>query len=690
MAHRDDIQGLRGVAVLLVAFDHAGVPFLRGGYVGVDVFFVLSGFLITGLLLSEALERGRVSLLDFYARRARRILPAAVLTLVATDIAAHHLLNFVRAQETVSDSLWASAFGANIDFARQGRDYFAQGQPPSPILHFWSLSVEEQFYLVWPTILALVLCGTLFGFRMTRRRADRRKALLAVVAIAAGASLGWSIASTNSSPSDAYFSTFARAWELGLGAALAISLPSLERIKPRLLHVVGWIGLAAVATAAVCFSSATPFPGYAALLPAVGAALVIAAGIRKQGAQWSSARLLACAPLRYVGDRSYAFYLWHWPVLIIAVQYAGHELGVGIKLLLLLGAFLLSIVSYGLFEDPMRKLRLPARTSALLWPASLTVVVLMAGVILRSVGSTAARIEAAAAAVRPGSLVDSAAAAERVRARSKSLPAVVAAARAAEHGDPLPSPLTPPIDNLRGDFYAFPDGCTPSRHGTANKICRLGDAGAPKTIVVVGDSHAQMWMPTILAMARRDDWAVVPLVKVRCVPRSWGGSDECGRWSRWAKRRAQALRPDVTLIIGSRAGTRNPLRAVKPIGAMSSSLKRFSKSVIIIGDSPAQSRDPVDCLLARGATMKTCTGRGTAVQARTEAAIASGAKSSGVGYIDTRPWFCAHPRGSSSGYFCPMVVNHTITCVDRGHASKTYAMELTPVFRTAFRQELFS
>src|SRR2546423_5009605 len=175
LAHRSDIQGLRAVAVLLVVLDHAGVAFLRGGYVGVDVFFVLSGFLITGLLLAESDTRGSVSLADFYARRARRILPAAALTLLATDVAAHQLLNFVRARQVISDSIWASAFGANVHFARLGSDYFAQQQPPSPLLHFWSLSVEEQFYLVWPTVLSLFLIGA-------ARRGLRRRRLLIVTA----------------------------------------------------------------------------------------------------------------------------------------------------------------------------------------------------------------------------------------------------------------------------------------------------------------------------------------------------------------------------------------------------------------------------------------------------------------------------------------------------------------------------
>src|ERR1051325_1428873 len=212
MSHRDDIQGLRAVAVLLVVLAHAGVPYLQGGFVGVDVFFVLSGYLITGLLL-----RGRLSLADFYVRRARRILPAAVLTLVVTDLVAQHLLNFVRAREAVSDSIWAALFGANVHFAQVGSDYFSRGQPPSPFLHFWTLSVEEQFYLVWPGILVLAL---LLG----------RRHLLAVVAVLGAASLAWSVHDTTASPATAYFSTFARAWELALGAALAIWAP---RVAPR-------------------------------------------------------------------------------------------------------------------------------------------------------------------------------------------------------------------------------------------------------------------------------------------------------------------------------------------------------------------------------------------------------------------------------------------------------------------------
>src|SRR5436309_12093448 len=203
-SHRDDIQGLRALAVLLVAFGHAGVGFLAGGFVGVDVFFVVSGFLITGLLLAEARANGSVSLVDFYVRRARRILPAAALTLLATDVASFFLLNFLRARDAVHDSLYAAGFAAYFRFAARGMDYFAQATPPSPLLHYWSLAVEEQFYLVWPALFSLVLFG--LALLRRRRRVERRqqRRLLLVVVLLAASSLVWSIHLTATLPHAAY------------------------------------------------------------------------------------------------------------------------------------------------------------------------------------------------------------------------------------------------------------------------------------------------------------------------------------------------------------------------------------------------------------------------------------------------------------------------------------------------------
>jgi peptidoglycan/LPS O-acetylase OafA/YrhL len=660
--HRHELQGLRAVAVLLVVLNHAGVPFLHGGYVGVDVFFVLSGYLITGLLLRQARRDGRIRLTDFYVRRARRILPAAVLTLVVTDLAGHQLLNVVRAREAVSDSVWAAFFMANVHFARAGSDYFAQGQPPSPVQHFWTLAVEEQFYLVWPVVLAAVL-----AVAFLRRR------LLWIVLASAVASLAWSVHSTAADSSYAYFSTATRVWELSLGAALAIA-------APRLHGAAAWLGLACICAAGAAFSSSTPFPGHAALLPTIGAALVIAA------APGSASRLLSLAPFRYVGNRSYAFYLWHWPVLVIAAEYAGHDLSTTVRLGLLAGAFALSILTYAVYENPIRQMRWRPHAGALLWPASTAVILAVAVPILASLNAKATRISTAAAAVRPGALVEQESAA---RDSWTPLPAVVDAVSAARRNAALPWPLTPAVTQLRGDFYAFPAGCAAGRGQTASTVCHLGATGAAKTIAVIGDSHAQMWMPTILRMARRDGWQVVPFVKVGCVPTKWLHTKDwgCTVWYRSALARAAALHPQVTLIAASWSGDPHPTAAVRSVAAMIARVKRFSATTIVIGDSPHQHRNPVDCLLASGATMRTCSARASLTELQTDASVAAAAAKQDVGFVKVTGWFCA--RASSIAVLCPLVVNKTISWIDLGHISETYGLELSTPFRNAFRRELF-
>ena len=437
-AHRADLQGLRAIAVLLVVLNHAGVGFLPGGFVGVDVFFVLSGFLITGLLLAEARANGTVSLIGFYVRRARRILPAAALTLLATDVVAFFLLNFLRARDAVQDSLYAAGFAANFRFAARGMDYFAQADPPSPLLHYWSLAVEEQFYLVWPALLSIVLFGVTFTRRRRSVGRQQHRRLLLVVVLLAALSLGWSVHLTATLPAAAYFSPLTRTWELGLGSALAVGASTLVRVPPLGRLVMGWTGMVAIVVAAVLFSDRTPFPGSSALLPTIGTALAIAAGTGNRHSRLAVGRLLAVRPMCIVGDRSYAFYLWHWPVLILADQYMGYELSVTGKLGLLVGAFRLSCVSYALVENPIRRRtrsraadrlsssasRWPPSSAPLYWPSRDR-----QGA---SSGSMAPAASAALVARRHARQLPNPGRGE------EALPDVVAAVGAARRGDPSP------------------------------------------------------------------------------------------------------------------------------------------------------------------------------------------------------------------------------------------------------------
>jgi peptidoglycan/LPS O-acetylase OafA/YrhL len=349
---RPDVEGLRAVAVVLVVLYHAGIPWLTGGYVGVDVFFVLSGFVITGLLLRERADTKETSLLAFYGRRSRRILPAATLVVIATTLASYHWLGFLVGDATAQTGRTASLFYANFDFISTGTNYLASQAPPSALQNYWSLSVEEQFYVLFPTL--FLFAALLWP------RAHLRAKLTALLIVSIAVSLAWSVLETTSNATAAYFSPFTRAWELALGGLIAVGSTQLARIPKAISLAFTWIGLSGILLSAFCFSTATAYPGYAVSLPVVSTALVVAGGtaVPRGGAE----ALLRQLPFRWLGKLSYSLYLWHWPILIIAAQYAGHPLSVKDNLLWVVLALALSIGTYFVVENPIRHWKFLSRS----------------------------------------------------------------------------------------------------------------------------------------------------------------------------------------------------------------------------------------------------------------------------------------------------------------------------------------
>jgi peptidoglycan/LPS O-acetylase OafA/YrhL len=686
--HRADLQGLRAVAVLLVALDHAHVGFLQGGYVGVDVFFVLSGFLITGVLVSSAAHeaaRGKF-FAGFYARRARRILPAAALTLIATDVAASHLLSLDLAHQTYSDSISAMFFVANFHFASLGTNYFAMNQPPSPLQHYWSLSVEEQFYLVWPLMIAV----TIFGVGRLRlattprppmaalsRGAIRRLQLVALVVTCA--SLVYGIYYTNHLQAAAYFSSVGRAWELGLGALLAFMVAVVDRISPLVRAVVGWAGVAAILAASVLFSASTPFPGTAALLPALGAVAVIGAGISRQHARLAPTKLLSLRPLQYVGDRSYTFYLWHWPVLILATEHVGHSLTVTTNLLLLAGAFALSVVTYRFFENPIRHAARFRSSAALwLWPAAVSIVVFFASI---NWSDYADAVNAAIVVKQPALLkeavepVAEATSTEQVHGwRPSSTSVLRTSVEAVHRGSLVPSELTPPALTLRKAEYKVPSGCIALPGETTSSPCELGDTTSQKTLVLFGDSHALMWVPAVVAYAQRYGYVVRPVLKYSCDLQNWDRA-ECVTWRRWAIKETRSLRPKLVLLgtfYNAAPETVSQTLEVARLTAMADGVRSATSKVVLIGDPPGVGKEPASCLLATGARMSTCSYQTYGETVELTGAAEDAADSFGA-FLDTTPWFCFHD-------VCPMVIGHTIAYFDPSHITTQYAEELAPLF----------
>ncbi|MFG6475453.1 acyltransferase family protein [Microbacterium sp. P06] len=346
---RRDIQGLRALAVVAVVLAHL-IGWPRGGFAGVDVFFVVSGFLITGLLLRELSTTGRISLRDFYARRIRRILPAAILVLLAVAVAAFFVFNRTRADRTLWDAVAAFALVANWRFAAEGTDYFHAADAVSPLQHFWSLSVEEQFYLVWPGLLLLLV---LFLPAAARRTGAARGVVAAAALVIVAASGGWAMVQTAADPTVAYFSTATRAWELGLGALVAVAAPVLGRLPAALRWVMGWVGGAAVVWSFFVLDPDTmPFPAPWAILPVGAAVLVIAGGVGGDPRQRHLFPLTNPISV-FVGDLSYSLYLWHFPVIVFAAVL----LPVGAEATPVIAAAIvvLSVSAYFLVEQPLHR-----------------------------------------------------------------------------------------------------------------------------------------------------------------------------------------------------------------------------------------------------------------------------------------------------------------------------------------------
>ncbi|MDR6168588.1 peptidoglycan/LPS O-acetylase OafA/YrhL [Microbacterium paludicola] len=345
---RRDIQGLRALAVLAVIGAHA-VGWPRGGFVGVDVFFVVSGFLITGALLREVQLTGGIRLAAFAGRRARRILPLAVVVLLATAASAFVVFNRPRAEQTLVDALWSAGFAANWRFTAVGTDYFHADDAVSPLQHFWSLAVEEQFYLAWPLLLLLAVSL----LPAARRRGAAAAAAAATLAAAVVAtSFAWAMLQSADAAVAAYFSTFTRAWELAIGALIAAMVPLLRRIPPVLGGLASWVGVGSLVVAfAVIDPAAGGFPAPWAALPVIATALVLAGGVP------GDPRHRHLFPLTnpvsvFAGDVSYSLYLWHFPVIVFAaVLLPARE---ATTVLVLAITAVLAVASYHLVERPFR------------------------------------------------------------------------------------------------------------------------------------------------------------------------------------------------------------------------------------------------------------------------------------------------------------------------------------------------
>jgi peptidoglycan/LPS O-acetylase OafA/YrhL len=682
---RLDIQGIRALAVLLVVANHLAPGALPGGYVGVDVFFVVSGYLITTLLVREAESSERLSLSGFYARRARRILPAATVVTIATAVGSLLTLALVRTQTVLTDAVWATFFAANVRFASVGTDYFAQGEPPSPLRHYWSLAVEEQFYLVWP--LLLVLCLVLVHRRGgSRGGGDLRRTAGALLAVVVVLSLAWSAWDTYASPVTAYFSTFARAWELGIGAACAL-LPRGLRLPAPARNALAMGGLGAIVVSTLLLTGATSFPGTAALLPVLGTAALLVAGEGERSTVVG--RTLAAGPLVLIGDWSYSIYLWHWPVIVLVRSNLGPERfgSITVRLLTLVVVLALSWATFRWVETPFRSGRSWRRTGRALLISPVSVGIALATVLVTS----------QVLGYRLGEWSDDPAIQtadyQGEHLGEDSYVALVrASVLAAEDGRAVPSDLTPGLLDLRSQTASL--GACDYRTATA-ELCPFGDLDADRSIVVFGDSRARALSPALEEIGREHGYRVYVLVYSGCTAtvlqqidrhtdRLWTG---CEEFKTWARATIAGLSPDLVMV-STTAGRlidpatgetltarddRYPTVLQQGWVDLFEDLKSDAGKVVAFGNTPKLPEETGVCLSKGNPDLGDCAFP-PARSARHEAKIFfAAAEAAGVASVDAAKWFCADG-------LCPSVVGKYITMRDSHHMTPDYSRWLaTPL-----------
>ena len=686
---RPDIEGLRAVAVIAVVLYHAGIPGFGGGFIGVDVFFVISGFLITGLLWREVATTNTVALGRFYGARARRLLPAAATVGIATALVVAVVLPPLQARSVFLDGIACALYAGNYRFAMHGTDYLASDLPPSPFQHYWSLGVEEQFYLVWPVL----IIGTAWLVHRLRAGAAARATPYAVVLVlVAAASLAAAVLWTRTSPAWAFFSLPTRAWELAAGGLVALSIHQWRRLPLLPATIVGWGGLALIVLTCTQLGPRTPYPGTAALLPVLGTALVIGAGPGTGGL--GAGRVLCRPAMRAIGRVSYSWYLWHWPVLLLMPPLLGEPAGLPARLSATAVSGGLAVITLHLVENPGRfaaALRRSAKASltvaAAASAAAACACMLLLNVVPVPVGHGAAAPRANIVAVPPTTIAPAMspeeAAVQHAFAQARDAVAASAGLRA------VPSNLDPPLAKAPADKAAvFVNGCVRSWREIGQVECATGDIASPTTVALVGDSHAAMWNPAFQHLAEQRHWRLETLAKVTCplqdlhITSPYLGREytECEQWRAQIVNRLKAEHPRlVVLDMSRRYGADFGFTSYDPawidtLGRTVAQLRSIGAAVLVLGPVPDPGSSVPTCLSGHVDDATACApARPVAVDDGGVSAERAATTAGGGHYADLTDLFCTADR-------CPVIVGNTLVFRDDNHVTTEYAQLLTPVF----------
>lgn len=669
---RPEIQALRALAVLSVLLFHLWPTRLSGGFVGVDIFFVVSGFLITAHLLREQDRTGTIVLSRFWARRARRLLPASMLVLLVTAVAVYAVVPAARWAQFGSEIIASALYAENWALAGQAVDYMALSNVKSPTQHFWTLGVEEQFYVLWPILLVgLAALAARSGW-------SRSRTVSLGLGVIVVASLVHSVAFTATNESMAYFFTTTRVWEFGFGALLSIILARRSHLfgASRLASLLSWVGIGLILSAVLLFGPETPFPSFTALLPVVGTCLVIAAG--SPHGTLSPTALMRLRPVQFVGDVSYGVYLWHWPLIVLIPFALARELSTVEKVAILVASIVLGWLSKTLVEDPVRTGRISAGM------ASRWVFALVAFFMALLVA-----IALPLAAWRPAPIPEPAA--------TPAACVGAAAMQDAACGDPTEIPLVADLSSFSADAPpADVLECEVAAQAESTRRCDFGEEDAPR-VAIIGDSHATRWVEAIRDVASDAGWATSTLLISGCpafvdalVSTAWGypeTAENCRTLSMDAVGQVESD-PSIDVVLltnrtrlyvspeGDPAGL-----AAGDVAATIERLERAGKTVVVLEDAPEMNSIPpqgggsaADCL-SRASAREDCT------LPRSEAdfddPLATAAAQTGVHSISLDDSFCDAER-------CYARIGGLVVYSDDNHVTRSFAASA----RAALRAQL--
>ena len=681
--YRGEIQALRTIAVLAVVVYHINPDWLPGGFIGVDVFFVISGYLITAGLLRRVAEHGRISAADFWANRARRILPAATLTIITVTIASLFILP--RSQfATLSLQAVASGFYVqNYALAQQSVDYLAADSAPTPFQHFWSLSIEEQFYIFWPM---LVVAAWHIAQRIRWAsptddiRHRRRVRVIATVLFFAvvGGSFAYSVYITAHNPTNAYFYTLSRVWELGVGGLLAVYLGDPVRF-PRTRKWLALIGTLTIIACAFVYSGDIPFPGLTALVPVAATAAVITAG---HTTGWGSPqRIFELWPVQRIGDWSYSMYLWHFPIIVFFETLAGRKATVLEAVIIVLASILIAGFSFYLFEKPILHSPTMRRSSPLTLAGALIAVTAAVGI--GTVPHALVKMDEAKVAAAEAQVF----APPELNTAGEFGPGFRSLRTTMYEPRYQNQPLKPGLGSI-GENYPTFAGCgdVPAL-GTSSdtRPCVTGDKNGTKTLVVAGDSHAVQWVPAFEEALSREGWKIVVIARENCPLNAELRTFEerrngfvCSQAVPDMLGSIEQQEPDAVVITNRRyddfAGGQSAAKRGYDAVFKRLTDELDSAKIIALGDSPEapDGENMADCVAAAGDDTSTCDfPRPGPAEEKSNKPLRAAAEAAGDGvdYADTLDAFCTEST-------CPAVIGSRAVYRDSNHITVEYSKTL--------------